>query len=70
MMAMVDAVLWSRELRIRRRSRVVVTGARERGDLLADGEGEVKDKAYIACRCTMKNWLSRRKGKRRIMNFG
>ena len=29
---------------------VVVTGTRQLGDLLAEEEREVKDKAYIACR--------------------
>ena len=45
---MMAAALRSRELRIRRRSRM--TGAREHGYLLAEGEKGVTDKAYIACR--------------------
>ena len=37
-MGMVAAILWPRELRIRRRSHVVVTGTRKLGDLLDEGE--------------------------------
>ena len=49
---------------------VVVTGTRELGDLLAEGERGVKDNDWIAWRWTRKNWLSKRKGKGRRVKCG